>query len=61
MDLLIEIESAPFGDAWEKCVPGKLDDRPVFVLCRNNFIANKRAVGRPKDLADIAAVESISE
>jgi len=34
------------------------DDIPVFFLGRTEFIANKRATGRPQDLADVAALEA---
>jgi hypothetical protein len=61
IDLLTKIEAVPFTEAWMRRVPGRLDDHSVFFLCRDDFIANKRALGRPKDLMDIAAVESISE
>lgn len=35
-------------------------DGPVKVLARKDLIALKRASGRPQDLADIAALESLS-
>jgi hypothetical protein len=34
-------------------------DGPVKVLARKDLIALKRASGRPQDLADIAALESL--
>ena len=34
------------------------DGIPVFMLGRDALIRNKRAVGRPQDLADLAALEA---
>jgi hypothetical protein len=36
--------------------PGKYDDIPAHFLGRKQFIANKRASGRKKDLADLEAL-----
>jgi hypothetical protein len=38
-------------------LPAVLGDLEVPVLSRADFVANKRAVGRPKDLADVAWLE----
>jgi hypothetical protein len=35
-----------------------IDGIPVFVLGKDTLIRNKRAVGRPQDLADLAALEA---
>jgi len=43
-----------FHEAWEQRVPGLLDGADVFIISKAHLIANKRAVGRPEDLADIA-------
>ena len=34
-------------------------DHPVDVMSRSDFIRNKKASGRPKDLADVVAVEDV--
>lgn len=48
------------GITWEEAVatrmPGDYGDVPVFFIGRNEFIANKRAMGRKRDLADIEAL-----
>ena len=38
-----------------------LGDVPVFYVGRSAFIANKRATGRPKDLADIDALGELQQ
>ena len=35
-----------------------IDGVPVFVLGKGTLIRNKRAVGRPQDLADLSALEA---
>lgn len=56
VDLLTGIQ----GVTWEQAVAGRIagqyGDVPVHYLGRSEFVANKRAIGRPKDLADLAAL-----
>ncbi len=53
------ITSLP-GVSWEEVDAGKsggtYGDVPVYYIGREQFIANKKVAGRPKDLADIDAV-----
>jgi hypothetical protein len=53
IDILTSIEGVAFDHAWEDREAATLDGIPVSYLSRADFLANKRAVGRPKDLADI--------
>ena len=53
IDLLTTIDNVPFIKAWETRVKALLDDVPAFFIGREELIQNKRAVGRPKDIADI--------
>ncbi len=56
----IDIITRVTGVPWEKAdagkVPGFYADTPVFFIGRDDFIASKRATGRPKDAADIEAL-----
>ncbi len=58
----IDIITSITGVDWEEADKGKREslygDVPVYFLGRDQYIANKRAVGRKKDLADI---ESLGE
>jgi hypothetical protein len=56
VDLMTAIDGVSFGDAWTTRVPGTFGAVPVFYLGRDAFLANKRAAGRPQDLADIDAL-----
>lgn len=57
IDLLTSISGVTFDDAWRTRVLARLDGLPVAFLGREALLANKRASGRPKDLADIAELE----
>ena len=57
IDLLTSIDGVEFPDAWRRKVDGKLDDIPVSFISKEDLLVNKRATGRPQDLADIAGLE----
>ena len=58
IDLLTTISGVSTDEAFASKISATLDGIPVFVLGRDALIRNKRAVGRPQDLADIAALEA---
>ncbi len=45
-------------EAFGTRVSAVIDGIPVFTLGRDALIQNKRAVGRPQDLADLATIEA---
>ena len=54
IDLLTSISGVrDFGEAWEGRVEHVVRGRRVPFLGRSAFVANKRATGRTKDLADL--------
>jgi hypothetical protein len=57
IDILSGITGVNFADAWDRRVTVQLTEGEVAVLSRADFIANKAAVGRPKDLADMALLD----
>ncbi len=57
IDLLTGITSVSFDEAWAGRSEGNLDGLRVSFLGRAEFIRNKRAVGRPQDLADASRLE----
>ena len=57
IDLLTAIDGVDFEAAWQNRLLTPLADLEVPVLSRGDFLKNKRAVGRPKDLADVAWLE----
>jgi hypothetical protein len=52
------ISGVEWDEAWADRVAAPLGTHAVALLGRRTFIQNKRAAGRPKDLADIDALES---
>lgn len=54
IDLLTEISGVSFEEAWASREGAEIDGRPVHIIGREAFLKNKKASGRPKDLADFA-------
>lgn len=57
IDILTRIEAVEFDEAWHSRLTTEIDGQSIAVLGREHFIRNKRALGRPRDLADIAWLE----
>jgi hypothetical protein len=58
VDLLSSISGVSTDEAFASRVSAQLDGIPVFILGKDALIQNKRAVGRPQDLADFDILES---
>jgi hypothetical protein len=56
IDILTSLTGCNFGDVWTSRIPGKISDLPVNFISKEQYIRNKRAVGRPQDLADLEAL-----
>ena len=57
IDVLTSIDGVEFAEAWLGRMETDLDGVTVPVLSRDHLIRNKRAAGRPQDLADLAWLE----
>ena len=57
IDLLTDLTGLTFPEAWEDRITHRVLDIDVDFLGRASLIKNKRTLGRPKDLADIALLE----
>jgi hypothetical protein len=57
IDIVSGITGVSFDEAWERRLPVVLPGGTVEVLSKVDFVTNKRAVGRPKDLADLALLD----
>ena len=57
VDILTGITGVRFDDAWPRRVALDLEGAAVSVIGRLDFIANKRATGRLKDLADVDGLD----
>lgn len=54
IDILTSIEGVEFDDAWPRRVIVAIDDLEVPFIGREDLLTNKRAAGRPQDVADVA-------
>ena len=59
-DLLNSISAVSFEQAWANRVQGALDGIPVSFIGLDDYLTNKRAAGRPQDLADAHRAEEIA-
>jgi hypothetical protein len=57
IDILTSISGVSFDEASPNHVTVNVAGFAIPVLGKNDFIANKRAVGRPKDLSDLDLLE----
>jgi hypothetical protein len=57
IDLLTSISGVAFDDAWPRHVDVTLGTLVVPVIGRDDFVANKKATGRTKDLLDVQMLE----
>jgi hypothetical protein len=57
IDVLTSIDGVTFEEAWTDRITANFVDLPVPVLSARHLIRNKRAVGRPQDLADVDWLE----
>lgn len=57
VDVLLQLSGVNFHQVAAGAVGGQYGDVPVRFIGLADLVANKRAAGRPKDLADIQALE----
>jgi len=53
IDILSGISGVTFHDAWPRRVTVRIANLDVPVIGREDFVTNKKATGRPKDLGDL--------
>lgn len=59
IDLMTSIDGVGFETAWRERVIISVEGIEVPTISRENLIANKRATGRPQDLADVARLTNL--
>jgi predicted nucleotidyltransferase len=59
IDLLRSIDGVAAEDALRNAVPATWGGTPLRVIALDDLIANKRAAGRPQDLADVVKLERV--
>lgn len=58
IDILTSISGVEFDGAWENRITIFLDGLTLPVIGRQELLQNKRASGRPKDIADVHTLNS---
>ena len=59
IDILTDVSGVNFDAAWANRMTVEIDGVKLSIIGRSDLIANKRATGRPKDIADLAFLESV--
>lgn len=57
MDFLTSIDGVDFDDAWKDRHRITIGENTVWVISRKHLAQNKRTVGHPQDVADVAMLE----
>jgi hypothetical protein len=58
VDVLTAIDGVSFDDAWPRRATTRVSGLEIPVIGRDDLIRNKRATGRPRDLADADRLEN---
>ena len=61
IDILSAISGLAYEDAVSRAVHMEVDGLSLKVIALDDFIANKRASGRPKDIVDAMTLEKMKE
>lgn len=61
IDVLSQISGVDFAQAWPGRIDAQLDDVPVAMIGVEALLCNKKASGRPKDLADVDEISKVLE
>ncbi len=59
VDILTHIPAVTFATAWRRRIQVSIDGTEVSILGLEDLIANKRAAGRTKDVADAEMLEAV--
>jgi len=55
------VKHEEFADAYPRRITATFGEVVVPIIDRSSLVVNKRAAGRPQDLADVANLESEGE
>jgi hypothetical protein len=58
IDILTVVDGLAFEDAWPRRIRSTYAGIPIALLSAEDLIQNKRTVGRPQDLLDVAKLEA---
>lgn len=58
IDVLTSITGVAFDEAWKSKIQITIENLTVFCIGKIELLVNKKATGRPKDLADVDSLEN---
>jgi Nucleotidyl transferase of unknown function (DUF2204) len=61
IDILTQVDGVQFGSCWDRHIEIEIGGQRVPFISADDLLANKKASGRPQDLADVAAIEELSD
>jgi hypothetical protein len=61
IDVLTSIDGVTFDEAWKGRSYAKFNTGRLPIIGLKELLKNKKAAGRPKDLADVAALEALAK
>ncbi len=56
IDIITQVDGVEFGPCWERHIEVEIGGQRVPFISVEDLLSNKRASGRPQDLADAAAI-----
>lgn len=57
VDLLTDVSGVDFAEAYPRRIATTVGGIPVPIIDKASLVTNKRAVGRPQDIADVTELE----
>ena len=61
IEILTQVSGLEFTDAWTRRTQERLDGVACHLIALEDLVTNKKAAGRPQDLADVAALEEAAK
>ncbi len=61
IELINAVSGLSFESAWKNKVKGEYGGTKVYYLSKSDLLKNKKASGRPQDVADIAELKRLDE
>jgi hypothetical protein len=60
IDIITHVDGVEFTRCWDRRIEIEIGGQRVPFISANDLLANKKASGRPQDLADVAAIEDLA-
>jgi hypothetical protein len=57
IDIATAVDGVAFAEAWPNRIASRYGDEAIWIIGRDDLVANKRAAGRAQDLLDLQTLE----